>query len=68
MNNRVKSFPEYLKCPQDVKRRIESIFSFTLEHCPYPESINDRICWIHSMDKTLRGIEYESLALSQLTK
>lgn len=68
MNKNVKKCPEYLKCPEEVKRRIENIFTWTLEHCPYPESVEDRITWIHDMEKALRHIESESLLLSEITQ
>lgn len=61
-------YQEYMRCPEDVKRRIENIFAWTLEHNPYPESIRDRITWIHSMEKALKHIESESLLLSEIAQ
>lgn len=66
MKNTVTKPLEYAKCSEAIKRRIESVFAWTLEHNPYPQSIEDRINWIHSMDKALKSIEAESVILARL--
>lgn len=58
----------YMQYPEDVKKRVENIFTWTLEHNPYPESITDRVIWIHDMEKALRHIESESLLLTEVTQ
>lgn len=68
MKKQVNNYPEYKRYPQEVKQRVENIFSWTLEHCPYPDNIKDRITWIHSMERALRDVERESLTLFKLTK
>jgi hypothetical protein len=66
MKNLATKTPEYARCPVTVKRRIESVFAWTLAHNPYPQSMEERIGWIHSMDKALRDIEAESVVLDRL--
>lgn len=52
-----KKVPKYPKCPENVQRSIERIFSRALERCPYPEGIRERINWVHLMEEALRGLE-----------
>lgn len=66
MKNAERRNPVYSKCPEEVKRRIENVFSWTLQHYPYPNSIKDRINWIHSMEEALRTIEADSVMLYRL--
>lgn len=66
MNNTVTKPLEYAQCSEAIKRRIESVFEWTLEHNPYPQSIEERIKWVHSMDKARRSIEAESVVLARL--
>ncbi len=68
MKNKENEYPGYIQYPEDVKKRVENVFAWTLEHNPYPESIRDRILWIHSMEKALKHIESESLLLSEIAQ
>ena len=66
MKNSVTRPMEYAQCSEVIKRRIESVFEWTFEHNPYPQAVEERLNWIHSMDNALRSIEAESVVLARL--
>ena len=58
----------YSQYPEEVKRRVENIFTKVLEQYPYPQSIGEQIDWIHNMAGSLKTIEADSVLLAALVK
>jgi hypothetical protein len=66
-NNSTKTLV-YSQYPEEVKHRVESVFSMVLELYPYPQSIDEQIDWIHNMAGSLKTIEADSVMLAALVK
>lgn len=58
----------YSQYPEEVKHRVETVFSMVLEQHPYPQSIGEQIDWIHNMAGSLKTIEADSVMLAALVK
>jgi len=57
---------EYAHYPEPVKHRIETVFAWTLAQNPYPQSLEERISWIYTMEKALKTVEADSVILFRL--
>ena len=68
MKNRNTKTLVYSQYPEEVKHRVETVFSMVLEQYPYPQSIDEQIDWIHNMAGSLRTIEADSVMLAALVK
>ena len=68
MKNRNMKALVYSKFPEEVKSRVENVFSKVLEQYPYPQSIGEQIDWIHNMAGSLKTIEADSVMLAALVK